>query len=136
MSTIFNDIQMAFENHLQSMVGVPDIAYPNDGYEPAQGSEYVEAHKMPIASEQASLGASGKDRNFGIFQITVKIPKGDGESLLSDQIADQFKRGTVLTKNGTITRVVSVSVSQGFSSEAWYSVPITISFRSYTGARS
>jgi len=135
MSTYFNDIEAALMTQLSTLSGAPDIAYPNINYEPTTGSAYLRANMIPVETLQASLGTSGKDETNGILQIDVVQPAGEGRSTLPDSIADHFKRGTVMSYNGVNVRVRSVSIGSAIREEAWYFVPVSIDFQSYTEAR-
>jgi len=135
MSTHFNDIEAALMTQLSTLADAPDIAYPNINYEPTIGSAYLRANMIPVDTIQASLGTSGKDETNGILQIDVVHPAGEGRSILPDSIADHFKRGTVMTYNGVNVRVRSVSIGSAIREEAWYFVPVSIDFQSYTEAR-
>jgi len=133
--TIFNDIESAFTNQLATLTDAPDIAWPNINYKPKAGTAYLTCFMLPGAFNQASMGATGKDVQVGIFQINVFIPAGDGRSQLPDAVADHFKRGTVLSYNGTDIRIRAASIGPAGVDGAWYIVPVSINYQTYTEAR-
>lgn len=136
MSTFFNDIQAAFDTKLGASVSDP-VAYPNIPYEPSAGTVYIRPTFLPAETTQASLGATGKDETNGIYQIEVVVPRGSGRPQTVDTVADAFKRGTVLTYNGVNVRVRSVSIGVALVTDtAWYSVPVSVNFQTFTEARS
>lgn len=135
MSTFFNDMQAALDNQLNTMDETP-VAWPNVPYEPSAGTTYVRPTFLPATTVQASLGASGKDETNAVYQVDVVYPRGAGRTTLPDTIADHFKRGTVLTYNGTSLRVRSVSIGPAILDGAWVFVPVSIDVQTYTGARS
>ena len=136
MSTFFNDIQAAFDAKIGQSVSDP-IAFPNVPYEPSAGTVYVRPTFLPAETIQASLGATGKDETNGVYQIEVVVPRGSGRPQTIDSIADAFKRGTVLTYNGVKVRVRSVSIGIALVTDtAWYSVPVSVNFQTFTEARS
>lgn len=143
MSTFFNDIQATFDTKLAATVSDP-IAYPNVPYEPESDTVYIRPTFLPTDTVQASLGTTGKDETNGIYQIEVIVPRGSGRPQAVDSIADAFKRGTVLTYNDVTIRIRSVSIGVAvFTREstvsqntAWYSVPVSVNFQTYTEARS
>jgi len=134
MSTFFNDMQAALDSRLDSMDSTP-IAWPNIPYEPQGGTAYLRPAFLPAETLQASLGASGKDETNAIYQVDVVFPRGSGRTTLPDTIADHFKRGTVLSYNGTKLRVRSVSIGPAILDGAWLFVPVSIDVQTYTGAR-
>jgi len=136
MSTFFNDIQAAFDTKLGQSVSDP-IAYPNIPYEPSAGTVFVRPSFLPAETSQASLGANGKDETVGVYQIEVVTPRGSGRPQSVDAIADAFKRGTVLTYNDVNVRIRSVSIGVALVTDtAWYSVPVSVNFQTFTEARS
>ena len=136
MSTFFNDIQAAFDTKLNTTVSDP-IAFPNIPFEPSAGTVYIKPSFLPAETIQASLGATGKDETNGIYQIEVVVPRGSGRPQSVDAIADAFKRGTVFTYNDVNVRVRSVSIGVALLTDtAWYSVPVSVNFQTFTEARS
>lgn len=135
MSTFFNDMQAALDSRLDGMDSTP-IAWPNIPYEPAAGTTYLRPSFLPAETLQVTLGDTGKDETNAIYQVDVVVPRGTGRSTLQDTIADHFKRGTVLTYNGTTLRVRSVSIGPAVLDGAWTFVPVSIDVQTYTGARS
>lgn len=132
MSTYFNDIEAALASRLNTLGSTP-IAWPNVQYEPS--GVYLRPNLIPGETVQASLGDTGKDETNAIYQVDVVQPKNQGRSQLPDAIADHFKRGTVLSYNGTKVRVRSVSIGSALLDGAWYFVPVSINLQSYTEAR-
>lgn len=135
MSTFFNDMQAALDARLDGMDSTP-VAFANIPYEPSASTVYLRASFLPGETLQASLGGSGKDETNAIYQVDVVVPRGTGRPAKLDTVADHFKRGTVLTYNGTSLRVRSVSIGPAILEGAWYFVPVSINVQTYTGARS
>jgi hypothetical protein len=84
MATFINDIQAALDSHLDSMDSTP-IAWPNINYEPTTRTTYLRPRFLPVATEQASLGGSGKDVTDAIYQIDVVQPSDRAGLLCSIQ---------------------------------------------------
>jgi hypothetical protein len=135
MSTVFNDVQTALDARLASLSGGLDIAFPNIPYEPAANETYLRASFLPAEVVQAALGASGKDRIEGIYQVDVFTVAGTGRTNIPDTIADHFKRGTNLTYNNNTVRIINVSINPVIISGSWQQVPVQIDFYSYMTAR-
>lgn len=135
MATYFNDIQAALDNRLSSLSGGYDIAWQNIKYEPTGNATFLAPTFIPDEMLQVSLGSNGKDEMNGLYQVDVVYPAGQGRSSVPDAIADHFKRGTVLSYNGTNVRVRSVSIAQAITEGAYHFVPITVNFQTYTDAR-
>lgn len=136
MSTFFNDIQGALRSRLSTLPSLPPVAWENVDYEPESTTLYFRAVGLPSETIQACLGDEGKDEHLGIFQVDVFVPGGRGRTTWPDDIADHFKRGTVLTQNTVNVRITTVSVEAGIKEENFYRVPVSISYQAFTEARS
>lgn len=93
---------------------------------------------MPAGTEQAGLGSSGLDEHLGIYQIDIIAPaaSGKGEAIAqADAIADHFKRGTTLTYNGVSLRLSKTSRGTGKRDGAWFVIPVTTTYQSFTQPR-
>jgi len=135
MATFFNDIQAAFDNRLNTLPGGYDIAWPNIPFEPQAGATYLRPQFLPADTVQVGLGTDGLDDTTGIYQVDVVYPAETGRSQIPDQVADHFKRGTVLSYNGTNVRIRSVSIASALRDGAFFFVPVSIAFQTYTDAR-
>ncbi len=135
MSTFFNDMQAALDTQLSTLSGGYDIAYPNITYKPVGNATYLRASFIPADTLQVSLGSNGKDETQAIYQIDVVSPRGSGRSTLTDNVADHFKRGTVLAYNNLKLRIRSVSIGPAINDGAWFFVPVSVNINAYTGAR-
>ena len=135
MATFFNDIQAALDNLLNGHSGSYSIAWPNIPYEPQAGSTFLTPNFLPDETLQSGLGAAGQDETNGIYQIDVVYPAGSGRSSIPDTVADQFKRGLVLSYNQVSIRVRSVSIAQAVTDGAFHFVPVSVNFQTFTDAR-
>jgi hypothetical protein len=135
MATFFADIEAALTGHIHSLNDRPAVAFPNVKFEPNGKKPYLRINVIPAETVQASLGATGKDETNGICQITCFVPAGTGRTDLPDTIADHFKRGTVLSYNGTSIRLRSPSVGPAIAEGAFYFVPVSIPYQTFTEAR-
>ena len=135
MSTFFTDIQGALRVRLSTLPDLPSVAWENDTYEPDL-SIYLRATILPSESFQACLGEEGLDQHSGVFQVDVFIPNGFGRTIWPDQIADHFKRDTILEQNLVKVRTSTVSILTAYKSENFYIVPVSIPYRAFTQARS
>jgi len=135
LSTQFNDIRAALDTQLDTL-GLT-VAYENVSYEPVEGSPYVRATLLPAETEQLTLGATGKDRHTGLYQIDVIFAAGDSAvTATPDTIADAFKRGSSFTYNGLTVSIRSASIDSGRREAGWFIVPVIIRYYATTTARS
>lgn len=137
--SVFIDIDAALSYHLNSMVGLPAVAWENKRYEPVKGTPFIQPTNLPTESIQSTLGDSGTDENGGIYQVDIFTEANKGKKQLmdfADLIADHFKRGTNLTYNTTTVRIKSVSLSvANVTADGWYQSSVEINYISFTNAR-
>ena len=120
---------------MNELANRPAVAWPNVKFESNSKKPYIRINIIPAETVQASLGADGKDETNGICQITIFVPAGTGRTDLPDIIADHFKRGTALSYNGTSIRLRSPSVGPAIAEGAFYFVPVSIPYQTFTEAR-
>lgn len=137
--SIFLDISAALDTQLNTMSGLPPVAWENRGYTPVVGTLYIRPTLISGDVVQATLGDAGTDMNVGIYQVDIFAEAGKGKNealVMADKIADQFKRGTDLTYNSRTVRVRNVSRQVGINNvDGWFQVIVEISYISFTEAR-
>ena len=129
----FTDISAALDARTNSL-SLP-TAWENIAFQPVTGTLYIRPTLMPADTVQAGLGSSGLDEHLGIYQIDIcaKASTGKGEATIkADVIADHFKRGLVLTYNGVNVRLSKTSRGLGKRDEAWFVIPIFITYQVFT----
>ena len=132
----FTDISAALDARTNSL-SLP-TAWENIAFQPVTGTLYIRPTLMPADTVQAGLGSSGLDEHLGIYQIDIIAPSANGKgtaTIKADAIADHFKRGLVLTYNGVNVRLSKTSRGLGKRDEAWYVIPIFITYQSFITPR-
>ena len=138
MSTVFADISSALDSRLNTLTGQSPIAWENTAYIPVKDTLYLRPTILPASTIQAGLGTSGLDEYVGIYQIDIFAPagKGRGEAeIKADAVADHFKRGTDLSKNGKTVRLGDVSRNSGIKDEDRFIISISINYRAHVTPR-
>jgi hypothetical protein len=138
MSTAFFDLQAALHTRLSTMPSLPDVAWPNYGFEPTLGTLWIRPTVLPADTAAATYGDSGTDEQTGVYQIDVFAPldEGDGEvRQMADTIADRFKPTTAITYNGLTVRCISVSIEGLTREENWLHLPVKIKYLAFSAKR-
>lgn len=138
MATHFLDISAALAGRLNTLSGLPPVAWMNRKYEPVPGTLFLRETVLPAEAFQAEQGDSGRDLHSGIYQVDVFSPVDQGKNaaiVQADAIADHFSRGTTLTYNGINVRLTRTSLGAGFNDGAWWIVPVNIRYQSYLTPR-
>jgi len=137
--TVYTDIDSALDGHLNDMPDLPPVAWENKAYTPVNGTLYLRPKIIPGDTRQATLGDSGTDENIGIYQVDVFAAAGEGKEeaiVKADEIADHFKRGTLLTHNDRNVRIKSASRRVGVNTpDGWYMISVEIVYITFTEAR-
>tara|TARA_B100000795_G_scaffold201045_1_gene154781 strand:- start:119 stop:526 length:408 start_codon:yes stop_codon:yes gene_type:complete len=129
----FTDISAALDARTNSL-SLP-TAWENIAFTPTAETLYIRPTLMPADTVQAGLGSNGLDEHVGVYQIDIIAPgsKGKGQATIkADVIADHFKRGVVLTYNGVNVRLSKTSRGLGKRDEAWFVIPIFITYQVFT----
>lgn len=121
-------------DHLAELVLSPamEVSWPNVAFTPpAEG--YLRATHVPNTVNQVTLGDLGKNRHIGLFQIDVFWPQNAGDIAPMERagaVAAHFKRGTVLTSESAVIRIIRPpSIAQALQSAPYIMIPVTIQYQ-------
>lgn len=129
------DITRALTGHLfrgdygQEM----DISLPGLSYTPTKNT-YLRATMHLAPTEQVTGGTEGYNRYTGFMQVRVVALTGKGvldAQRIGGRIIAHFKRGTSLTENGRVVRIIQPPYqSDPLELGNWINVPVTIRWQS------
>ena len=125
-------IRAALTTRLEAFPDLPDVAWENVAYTPADGVTYLEPFLLPAETFQAEIGTLGANRHTGVYQISIKAPKGNGTATvnaLRDALVDHFVRGTELTYSDIVVKVEKAYASAMITESTRVHIPITIRYR-------
>jgi hypothetical protein len=110
------------------------FAWPNVDFVPPASGAYFRVQSFPTESLQAELGDTGRNRDRGIWQISVYAPEGEGLTdglALAQAFATQFKRGLALTTPGGLTvRVTKPPViGPSIQDPPYVQIPVTVEYK-------
>lgn len=109
--------------------GTPPIAGENFDYDPVVGTLYLSEKVFPSGNVPLGTGNADTDRHQGLYQVTVHGKAGDGRNEVEEQadlVAAHFPKGGEYTSGGITVRVRRVEIEQGFNSEGWYVMPVSV----------
>jgi len=137
--SFFLDISAALDGRLNTMVGLPAVAWENKEYKPTVGTLYVRPTLLTGGSIPETVGSAGRDLNIGVYQIDIfgEAEQGKNEVItMADTVADHFKHGTQMTYNGSTVEVKTVSQKQAINNkDGWYQAIVEIAYYSFTARR-
>lgn len=108
------------------------VAAENAPFVKPSNAKWAEVFFLPNLPSVETLGASGTDETDGILQIDIHYPRGTGRSAArtdAETVRSNFKAGQRLTSSGQVVEILACGPSQGRSSDNWYTVTITVSWR-------
>lgn len=125
-------IEEALHSHLRAFDVEVKISWPNQDFSAINGIEYLRPTVIPADTVQATLGEVGENRHSGLYQVDVFWPANQSSispKQRGSQIANHFKAGTQLSREGLLIRILSPpTVGAGIQEPNWYRVPVTIPY--------
>lgn len=128
-------IDQAFtQAFIDGSFGLP-IAHEAAPYKPSNGTAYAEIFILPNDITPYSIGST--DETDGIFRVILRYPNGaEDENGISaktkaDEIFAAFPIGSRVTYSGVSATVTSLSRQRGVPENGWYSLVLSISYRSF-----
>lgn len=124
-------------NHLSGLTLSPtmSIAWPGVAFTPPAAG-YLRVRHFPNVTDQVTLGTSGKNRHVGTFQVEVLWPQDGGESTPKERagaIVARFKRGTSITRESVIIRIIRPpSIAPSLEEPPYLSIPVSIRYQADT----
>lgn len=145
LSKPFRNIRIGFESLFNTMctnLSITHKIYENTDFDLSEvlktnlDAEWVVGTLLPADTTTASLGTSGTERHDGLFQIDYYSKTGvGGFTDRVDSIANYFTRGMKITSNGTVVRILNVSLGVGRRDGAFFVRNIDVSYYAVTPAR-
>lgn len=145
-SKIFRNIRIAFESQFNTACNTASITkrvFENVNFDlteltkTAATAEWARGTLLPADTQAASLGTTGTDLHTGLFQIDYYCQVGvGGYSEKLDTLANQFRRGTIISAGGTEVVLRNVSLGVGRVEDAFFVRNIDVSYHAVTPARS
>lgn len=130
MANVFYNIQKALDQRLNSVSGIPAIAWPNTDYTPSKGTEFIRPTLIPAEASKETI--YGDDRYTGIYQVDIftKLKNGPKDSLeLADDVREHFKDQT-LTESGQKVYVQAINLLPPARVDSWYLLSVEINYLS------
>lgn len=135
MASIYDNIRAALETKLNSVSGVPSIAWENLQFSPTTVQSYVVPRLLPTRREPAVMGTNPQMYYQGVFRVNCYVPKdkgpADGDDL-ADKIIEAFEAATDVSYNGTIVSIRYAEREPADIDGPFYMIPVNISWYIYS----
>ena len=127
-----DELLNAVYNYMGTIIGLPDINYPNIEYSTPTGDHL---NVFVLNSTPDTIGIARIIWYSGFIQIDSVVEHGVGEvkaATNAQAVMDAFPIGTVLTNGTTSIRVDDAPYASAgiVRDDGWYSIPITIPYNS------
>lgn len=132
MSAPETAIRAALTARLQTLSGLPSVAWENVAFTPVPSVTYLAPALLPGEPFQAEIGPSGQNWHLGVYQVSIFAPKNVGVGALNtlrDAIVTHFKRGTTMTSGAVTVTATKAYPSAAITEVDRVHVPITIRYR-------
>lgn len=135
MTTFFKDIDAALDARLNTMVGLPSVAWPNKKFEPTLETLYL----RPTNLQGETVPVTNEDMTVGVYQIDVFAESGNGNATvvaMADTITDHFKHGTEMVSNSIIVESKTVKINNiNNDDNGWIHLAVEVEYFSFTARR-
>lgn len=117
-ATFHKDLRSAVRDRLQSLTGVPSIAWEGREFTPVKGEPYVTESIIPVSSDVMATGLGGYIAHTVTANFTLHYPVNSGTvalESLAGALMQHFRPGTVLSYGDaavTVQQVERVGLTQ------------------------
>jgi len=147
MASIYDNIRAGLETKLNSISGLPTIAWENVTFSPTTSTPFIKVTFIPVTRRPAVRGLTPQQRYEGVFQLLVYDEDGDGPASASstaNTLIEEFDATTDIhynTVTGNLensggTNIVDISIDYaerqaGIVESPWYYIPVDIGWYIY-----
>jgi len=128
-------IWSALDSRLTNTPGLPAVVFENaPTFNPDRDKTYIETKFIPVRTRAAVVGPNPQKRHQGLYEVLVATPKGIGTGAarqVASTILDRFATHTHINGNDVTVSVEYSETRIGFDREAFYCIPVSISWYAY-----
>jgi hypothetical protein len=118
-----------------SVSGVTDKAHPDKSFTAPTGAAWLRASWLPAETGAPCLGTTDSQDYRGVFQVDLFQPVDSGEVGTASErvgaIISHFKRGTAMTQDSLIVKVLRASRGPAIRKDGWQQYPVSIYVRAF-----
>jgi hypothetical protein len=129
----YTSIQKGLESKLNTLSGLPDVAWENVAYNSLEGVPYIVATNNYVSNTLVTMGPNGMILYKGFMTLNLWFPANGGSgpiNTLKDSIITLFKAGTSLIVDG-LRLMLTESGLKGTSKNdgVWYQATIVVNWQ-------
>lgn len=136
MPTIQGSIEAALFARVASLALSPAIpvAWPNVSFTPPTAG-YLRVTHVPNIARRLFLGSTDPHQRLGLLQVDAFTPLNKGASAATEiagMVAEHFPADLKMTSGTVTVRVTKApDVAQAIADDAFWFVPVTVSYEAY-----
>lgn len=130
----YKEIQQALDGQLTSILGLPEIVLENTRFKANSKTPFIRSTLLPSQSSVETIGTTGYNKVFGLYQIDIFYPLDGGYEEINDnadEIISNFQKGTSFTITNSTLRINISWRNSGRKLENFYNVPVLVSWECY-----
>lgn len=131
---IYATVQAALDAQLQTVTGLPALQLENTLYD-TKGkalTPYCRATLLPSEAQPATVGVTGKNEYFGLYQVDLFYPLDKGKAsvnAMADLVVAAFARTVLTTGTGNQVKLRAAWAEAGGQDGQYYRVPVLVRWR-------
>ena len=131
---IYADVQTTLDTRLQAVVGLPALQLENVVYD-TKGkalTPYCRATLLPSEAQPATVGTTGKNEYFGLYQVDLFYPLDKGKAAvnaMADLVVTAFARQVLTTGASRQVELRAAWAEAGGQDGPYYRVPVLVRWR-------
>jgi hypothetical protein len=133
--SIYQDIRVALETHLNGTPGVPAIAWENVSFSPTTGTPFLKPFFQPVLREQAAMASVPPHMYRGLYTILCYQPEGTGpgaSQAVVDTLVDRFDSNTDISVGDITLSIRGVQQESSYINSPWFVTPVTVRWFIYS----
>lgn len=134
MSDIYQTIESALDATLQSITGIPSIAFENVEFDKDADSTFIEPVFIPTERIPAVRGINPQVRYQGLYRVEINTPRGIGKgsaNVIASKIISAFKETTSISYGGKFISLRYVEKEVGAANGAFWTLPVNVGWYIY-----
>jgi hypothetical protein len=130
-STIISELN----TRLKTISGLPQLLEENTRGKLGSGkTSFCKTTLLPANTSSFSVGVNGENRNYGIFQVDLYYPQGQGTTSsydMGDKITDSFVAGLTLSNVRIVNSTVGNNKGKN-TKDNYYHLNVDILYENFT----
>jgi hypothetical protein len=125
----YADVKQQLDTAVGAVSGIPALVLENVINRPTSGTSFTRTTLLPARPNRLTVGVSGRDELFGMYQVDLYYPIGQGSTnalTAADLVVNAFPRTWSVAVNSDVLRVTQSWVEAGREVNGWYAVSVIL----------